>query len=96
MRYYLSTHIGLVRDRPDPETDSRTEMNGPPQKKKSPFPFWGTIALPASALWGIVLGVGAGLLFGNIMIGAAIGAALGISIGLGLFAAAFVIAASRT
>lgn len=78
------------------KTGKRSETNRPQQKKQSPFPFWGTIALPASALWGILLGVGAGLVFGNVMIGAAIGAALGISIGLGLFAAAFVIAASRT
>lgn len=70
-------------------------MNEPQKKRASPFPFWGTIALPACTLWGILLGVGAGYVFGNMMIGAAIGAALGISIGLGLFAAAFVIAASK-
>jgi hypothetical protein len=59
------------------------------------FPFWGTIAIPAGLLWGTVLGVGAGLLFGNLLIGALIGAGLGVGIGFTLFAAAIVIASGK-
>ena len=64
----------------------------PPPKT---FPLWGTIAIPAGLLWGTVLGGGAGLLFGNILIGALIGAGLGVGIGLTLFAAAIVIASGN-
>jgi len=71
-------------------------MNQPRPRKPSPFPLWGTVALPASALWGLAIGVGLGLLFGNIWIGAAIGAGLGCGVGLCLFAAAVVVASSRT
>lgn len=56
------------------------------------FPLWGTLAIPGGLLWGTALGAGAGLLFGNLLIGALIGAGLGIGIGLTLFAAAIVIA----
>ena len=56
------------------------------------FPLWGTLAIPAGALWGLLLGVVAGLLLGNIAIGAAIGAGLGVGIGLTVFAAAIVVA----
>jgi hypothetical protein len=59
------------------------------------FPFWGTIAIPAGLLWGTLLGAGAGMAFGNLLIGALIGAALGIGIGLTLFAAAIVIASGK-
>lgn len=62
---------------------------------KSGFPLWGTVAIPAGLLWGTALGAGAGLLFGNIVIGAMIGAGLGIGVGLTLFAAAIVIASAR-
>jgi hypothetical protein len=64
----------------------------PPPKT---FPFWGTIAIPAGLLWGTLLGAGAGLLFGNLLIGALIGAGLGVGIGLTLFAAAIVIASGH-
>ena len=62
---------------------------------KSGFPLWGTIAIPGGLLWGTAFGAGAGLLFGNIVIGAMIGAGLGIGVGLTLFAAAIVIASAR-
>jgi hypothetical protein len=54
------------------------------------MPRWGGIVLPACALWGTLLGVGAGMLFGNLLIGAAIGAALGVGLGVILLAAAIV------
>ncbi|HUQ51387.1 MAG TPA: hypothetical protein VM692_04140 [Gammaproteobacteria bacterium] len=66
---------------------------GPPQKPG--FPLWGSIAIPAGLLWGTALGAGAGLLFGNLMIGALIGAGLGVGVGFTLFAAAIVIASSK-
>ena len=65
-----------------------------PQRKPG-FPLWGSIAIPAGRLWGTVLGAGAGLLFGNFVIGALIGAGLGVGVGLTLFAAAIVIASSK-
>jgi len=64
-------------------------------KPKPGFPIWGSLAIPAGILWGAVLGIGAGLLFGNVLIGAAIGAGLGVGIGLTLFAAAIVIASDN-
>jgi hypothetical protein len=64
-------------------------------RKRSEFPFWGAIAIPAGALWGPLLGGGVGYLAGDMFIGAAIGAALGIGLGLSLFAAAVVIASSK-
>jgi hypothetical protein len=64
-------------------------------QRKSGFPLWGTIAIPAGLLWGTALGAGAGLLFGNIVIGAMIGAGLGVGVGFTLFAAAVVIASSK-
>jgi len=63
-------------------------------KKRTGIARWGFIALPASALWGVVLGGLIGGLLGNLAIGAAIGAALGVGIGLTLFAAAIVAVAS--
>jgi hypothetical protein len=62
---------------------------------KPGFPLWGSLAVPAGALWGTLLGVVAGLLLGNIAIGAAIGAGLGVGVGLTLFAAAVVVASSK-
>ena len=59
------------------------------------FPFWGAIAIPAGLLWGTLLGCGAGLLFGNLVIGALIGAGLGVGVGFTLFAAAIVIASGK-
>jgi hypothetical protein len=59
------------------------------------FPLWGSLAIPAGLLWGAVLGVGGGLLFGNIIIGALIGAALGVGIGFTVFAAAIVIVSGK-
>lgn len=70
-----------------------TAQSPPPQRRG--FPLWGTLAIPAGLLWGTALGAGAGLLFGNLLIGALIGAGLGIGIGLTLFAAAIVIASGR-
>lgn len=58
--------------------------------RRSHMPLWGGLALPACALWGAVLGVAAGMAFGNVMIGAAIGGALGVGIGIVLLAAALV------
>ena len=70
-----------------------TQPTPPPQPKG--FPLWGTLAIPGGLLWGTALGAAAGLVFGNLTIGAMIGAGLGIGIGLTLFAAAIVIASSR-
>lgn len=70
-----------------------TQPTRPPQPKG--FPLWGTLAIPAGLLWGTALGAGAGLMFGDLVIGALIGAALGLGIGLTLFAAAIVIASGR-
>ena len=64
-------------------------------KPKPGFPLWGSLAIPAGALWGTLLGVVAGMLLGSVAIGAAIGAGLGIGIGLTLFAAAIVVASSK-
>ncbi len=61
----------------------------------SPFPLWGTIAIPGGLLWGTALGAGAGLLFGNLFIGALIGAGLGVGIGFTVFAAAIVVASGK-
>ena len=70
-----------------------TEPTKPP--RRSGFPLWGTIAIPAGLLWGTALGAGAGLYFGNILIGAMIGAGLGVGIGFTVFAAAIVIASGK-
>jgi uncharacterized membrane protein len=61
-------------------------------RRPSSFPRWGSIVLPAGALWGTVIGLGLGAWFGNPLIGTAIGAGLGVGVGLTLFAAAVVIA----
>lgn len=61
-------------------------------RRPSSFPRWGSIVLPAGALWGTVIGLGIGALLGNPLIGTAIGAGLGVGVGLTLFAAAIVIA----
>jgi hypothetical protein len=53
------------------------------------------IAIPAGLLWGTALGAGAGLMFGNLAIGALIGAGLGVGTGFTVFAAAIVIASGR-
>lgn len=66
--------------------------SGPPKRT---FPLWGSLAIPAGALWGTLLGVLAGALLGSVAIGAAIGAGLGIGIGLTLFAAAVVVASNK-
>jgi hypothetical protein len=78
--------------------DPRSAHGGSGAKKleASPkFPLWGSLAVPAGALWGTLLGVVAGLLLGNIAIGAAIGAGLGVGVGLTLFAAAIVVASNK-
>ena len=66
-----------------------------PTKRRAGFPFWGMIAIPAGLLWGTALGAGAGVMFGNIAIGALIGAGLGVGIGFTVFAAAIVIASGK-
>jgi hypothetical protein len=71
-------------------------MTDPRKQGRQPgFPLWGSLAIPAGLLWGTVLGAGAGLLFGDLLIGALIGAGLGIGVGLTLFAAAIVVASGR-
>ena len=74
-------------------TSAVTEPTKPP--RRSGFPLWGTIAIPAGLLWGTALGAGAGLYFGNIVIGAMIGAGLGVGIWFTVFAAAIVIASGK-
>ena len=64
-------------------------------RRRSAFPFWGAIAIPAGILWGPLIGGGVGYLFDNVVIGAAIGAAIGVGVGLSVFAAAVVVASSR-
>ncbi len=66
----------------------------PPQQRRG-FPLWGLLAIPGGLLWGTALGAIAGLVFGNLAIGALIGAGLGIGIGLTLFAAVIVVASGR-
>ena len=75
--------------------EQNTRANRGGGRPKVGFPLWGSLAVPAGALWGTALGVGAGFLFGNVAIGAAIGAGLGIGIGLTLFAAAVVVASNK-
>lgn len=58
----------------------------------SNFPRWGSLVLPGCALWGTVLGLIVGAVFGNFVIGGMIGAGLGVGVGLALFAAAIVVA----
>ena len=70
-------------------------MNEPTKPPRAGFPFWGTIAIPAGILWGTALGAGAGIVFGNLAIGALIGAGLGVGVGLTVFAAAIVVASGR-
>ena len=77
---------------PPPEPPTVKQHGGSPAKRQ--FPLWGSLAIPAVILWGTLLGVVAGLYFGNVIIGAAIGAGLGVGIGLVLFAAAIVIAST--
>lgn len=66
-----------------------------PPPRRSSFPLWGSVAIPAGLLWGTALGAGAGFLLGDLAIGALIGAGLGIGIGLTVFAAAIVVASSK-
>jgi hypothetical protein len=70
-------------------------VNEPTKRPRPGFPLWGMIAIPAGLLWGTALGAGAGLVFGNLAIGALIGAGLGVGIGFTVFAAAIVIASAR-
>ena len=73
---------------------NRTNDTGEP---KGPFALRPAImiAIPAGLLWGTALGAGAGLVFGNLAIGALIGAGLGVGIGFTVFAAAIVIASGK-
>jgi hypothetical protein len=61
----------------------------------SRFPLWGVLALPGGAVFGSLLGIFVGALFGIPGIGAAVGAALGVGIGISLLAAAIVIVSGR-
>lgn len=70
-------------------------MNEPRRRRPRAFPWWGSVALPACALWGVAIGAGLGFVFGNVWIGGAIGAGLGVGVGLCLFAAAVVVASDR-
>ncbi|HJR70782.1 MAG TPA: hypothetical protein VKA43_12125 [Gammaproteobacteria bacterium] len=70
-------------------------MNDKTQARPKGFPLWGTVAIPGGLLWGTALGAGAGLLLGDVVIGALIGAGLGVGIGFALFAAAIVVASSK-
>jgi len=65
------------------------------QTPRRGFPIWGSLAIPGGILWGLVLGIFAGLAFGNVLIGALIGLGLGVGIGLVLFAAAVVVASAH-
>lgn len=71
-------------------------MKPPPRRRSSSrFPFWGILAVPGGLVFGALLGIFTGALFGIPGIGAAIGAGLGIGIGLALLAAAIVISTAE-
>jgi hypothetical protein len=76
-----------------PPTGSDGTPKTAPERAKG-FPLWGSLAIPGGLLWGTLLGVVAGIAFGNIVIGGLIGAGLGLGLGLVLFAAAIVIASA--
>lgn len=59
------------------------------------FPLWGVLALPGGAIFGALIGIFVGALFGIPGIGVAIGAGLGVGIGLALLAAAIVLASAN-
>ena len=59
------------------------------------FPLWGVLALPGGAIFGALIGIFVGALFGIPGIGVAIGAGLGVGIGLALLAAAIVLASAE-
>lgn len=65
-------------------------MAANPEQRSPGIPLWGGLAVPACALWGTLLGVLAGFVFGNMMIGGAIGAGLGVGVGIVILAAAIV------
>jgi len=69
-----------------------------PQPVKPPdnrFPLWGILALPGGTIFGALIGIFVGALFGIPGIGVAIGAGLGVGIGLALLAAAIVLASAN-
>jgi len=68
--------------------------SAPDDERPRRFPLWGALALPVGAVFGPLVGIFGGALFGIPGIGAAIGAGLGIGIGLALLAAAIVVASS--
>lgn len=72
-------------------------MNAPRRAARPPsqFPLWGVLAVPGGLVFGTLIGIFAGALFGIPAIGAAIGAGLGIGIGLALLAAAIVITTAK-
>lgn len=67
----------------------------PDGRPPSAFPLWGLLALPGGAVFGTLIGIFGGALFGIPGIGAAIGAGLGVGIGLALLAAAIVVASAK-
>lgn len=79
----------------DPLGGKRVTPSPPDGSRPPPFPFWGLIALPGGAVFGTLLGVLVGAMFGIPGIGVAIGAGLGIGTGLAVLAAAIVVASGR-
>jgi len=69
----------------------RSRPAKPPENR---FPLWGVLALPGGAIFGALIGIFVGALFGIPGIGVAIGAGLGVGIGLALLAAAIVLASA--
>jgi len=70
----------------------RSRPAKPPEPR---FPLWGALALPGGAVFGALIGIFVGALFGIPGIGVAIGAGLGVGIGLALLAAAIVLASAN-
>lgn len=66
-----------------------------PDRPRRDFPLWGVLALPGGAVFGTLIGIFVGALFGIPGIGAAIGAGLGTGIGLTLLAAAIVVVSAH-
>lgn len=76
-------------------TASRMSIPRRASPPSSQFPLWGVLAVPGGIVFGTLIGIFLGALFGIPGIGAAIGAGLGIGIGLALLAAAIVIQSAK-
>ncbi|MFO7287162.1 MAG: hypothetical protein LOD94_03605 [Gammaproteobacteria bacterium] len=70
-------------------------MSRKPDERPRRFPLWGALALPVGFVFGPLVGIFTGALFGIPGIGGLIGAGLGVGVGLALLAAAIVVAAAR-